>query len=224
MGNDDGAVKARPPLVDGPPGRTGSCAGIGSKSIRVLCERRNAKVRTRTPALPAGPRPCDGAAMLDSIKSFFGRHATPPPGAEPKDAAAAAGATTARPLHVAACALLLELAHADNEFSETERAHVEEAIVRHFDLPVETARELVTLADAERRQATDLFQFTSLINASYDEAQRTVLAEVLWRLVYADGQLSQHEDYLMRKLANLLDLRPGFLAEARARARGPAAG
>ena len=44
-----------------------------------------------------------------------------------------------------------------------------------------------------------------------------VLAEVLWRVVYADGELSRHESYLMRKLANLLELRPGFLAEARRR-------
>jgi uncharacterized tellurite resistance protein B-like protein len=50
-----------------------------------------------------------------------------------------------------------------------------------------------------------------------------VLAEVLWGIVYADGQLSSHETYLMRKLGNLLDLRPGYLSEARKRAHsGPA--
>ena len=47
-----------------------------------------------------------------------------------------------------------------------------------------------------------------------------VLAELLWRVVYADGELSRHEDYLARKIANLLDLRPGYLSEARNRARG----
>ena len=66
-------------------------------------------------------------------------------------------------------------------------------------------------------QATDLHQFTSVIARHYDEGQRMVLAEVLWRVVYADGELSRHESYLMRKLANLLELRPGFLAEARRR-------
>jgi uncharacterized tellurite resistance protein B-like protein len=40
----------------------------------------------------------------------------------------------------------------------------------------------------------------------------------MWRLVYADGSLTRHESYLMRKLSNLLELRPGYLAEARSRA------
>jgi len=38
---------------------------------------------------------------------------------------------------------------------------------------------------------------------------------VMWRVVYADGELAKHESYLMRKISNLLDLRPGFLSEAR---------
>ena len=125
-------------------------------------------------------------------------------------------------MRVAACALLLELAHADDEFAPEERTHIEEALARLFDLPAETARELMAVAEEARSKATDLFQFASLINANYDEGQRMVLTEVLWRVVYADSNLSQHEDYLMRKLANLLDLRPGYLSEARKRAAGDA--
>lgn len=149
--------------------------------------------------------------MLDAIKSFFSRHGVDP---EP-----AKGASSERALHIAACALLLELAHSDAEFTEDERRHVEESLVRHFGMPIEAARELIVVADAQRREAPDLHQFVSQITASYDEGQRMVLTEVLWRVVYADGTLSKHEDYLMQKLARLLDLRPGYLAEARKRAQ-----
>ena len=148
--------------------------------------------------------------MLDSIRKILaGRRgapaAGPAPGADPND------------LQVAACALLLELAHADDEFSAGERRHIEEALARHFRLSAEAALELMTLAEDRRGEATDLHQFTSVIAKQYDEGQRMVLAEVLWGIVYADGQLSRHESYLMRKLANLLELRPGYLAEARKR-------
>jgi uncharacterized tellurite resistance protein B-like protein len=44
-----------------------------------------------------------------------------------------------------------------------------------------------------------------------------VLAEMMWGLVYADGKLATKEDYLMRKIFNLLRLEPGYLAEARRR-------
>lgn len=150
--------------------------------------------------------------MLDAIRSFFASHAAPSVSAVP------AGADRPDPVHVAACALMLELAHADQEFTDEEQGHIREALERHFALPAETARRLMALAEQERRQAVDLYQFTSLIVEHYDEGQRMVLAEVLWRLVYSDGRLARHEDHLMRKLACLLDLKPAYLAEARQRA------
>jgi uncharacterized tellurite resistance protein B-like protein len=147
--------------------------------------------------------------MLDAIKRALFKPApsTPAP-------TAAAGDDE---LAIAACALLLELAHADDEFSPEERRHIQEALARHFGLGAEAATNLMALAQDRLGQATDLHQFTSVIASRYDEGQRMVLAEVLWRVVYADGKLDQHESYLMRKLANLLDLRPGYLAEARKR-------
>lgn len=147
--------------------------------------------------------------VLEAIRRFMA-------GSAPAAGASAPGED--QDLRVAACALLLELAHADGEFSPAERGHVEEALARHFGLAPEAAAELMRLAADRLRAATDLHQFTSVITRNYDEGQRMVLAEVLWRVVYADGELSRHETYLMRKLGNLLDLRPGYLAEARKRA------
>jgi uncharacterized tellurite resistance protein B-like protein len=148
--------------------------------------------------------------MIDALRALLAGRPAPSP--EPQ-----AARDDAHELQVAACALLLELAHADDEFSASERRHIEEALVRHFALSAESAVELMRLAADRLGQATDLHQFTSVIARHYDEGQRMVLAEVLWRVVYADGELSRHESYLMRKLANLLELRPGFLAEARKR-------
>ena len=146
--------------------------------------------------------------MREAIRSLF--HRSSPPARGPRDQPASR-------LRIAAAALLLELAHADDEFAPEECAHIEEALGRHFDLGEEEVSELIEIAERARKQATDLHQFTSVINESYDEGQRLVLAEILWRVVLADGELSRHESSLMRKLANLLDLRPGYLAEARRR-------
>jgi len=143
--------------------------------------------------------------VLDSLRSFFNRHAAPPPAGAHVDEAT-------RRLHIAACALLLEMAHADGTFSDDERAHIEQALSGYFDLGEEEVRELIEVAEAARSEAVDLHQFTSLIIRHYDEGQRYVLAELLWRVVLADGELSRHEDTLLIKLGRLLDLRPGYLA------------
>jgi len=121
------------------------------------------------------------------------------------------------PLRLAACALLVELARADGEFSEVERAHIADILVREFQVTPPGAQELMTAADQSLREAVDLHQFTAIINAHYGVTERASLAELLWRVVDADGVLSQHEASLIRRVGSLLDLPPGALNAARAR-------
>jgi uncharacterized tellurite resistance protein B-like protein len=168
--------------------------------------------------------------MLDPIRSFFDRHmrlagtggnggnGTGNGAGSPVDADAVADGESRHRLHLAACALLLELAHADDDFTDVEATHIEVVLRRHFDLGEAEARELMRLAESERNSAVDLYQFTSLIRDSYDLGQKTLLAEVMWGLILADGQIARHEAHLLRKIANLLDLEPGYLSAARRRA------
>lgn len=124
------------------------------------------------------------------------------------------------PLHVAACALLLELAHADGEFSDSERQHIRAAMTRHFGLDEQLTTDLLAFAESERSKSIDHFAFTREINRHYDLGQKMVLAEVMWGVVLADGTIAEHEAYLVRKMANLLDLEPGYLSQARRSAGG----
>ena len=122
------------------------------------------------------------------------------------------------PLHLAACALLLEVAHADGEFSDGERAHLEAVLERHFELPPESGRRVMELAERERNGAIDQYRFTSVLQERYDTGQKMVLAEIMWGLVLADGRIAEHEHYLTRKISNLLGLAPGYLSAAKAAA------
>ena len=148
--------------------------------------------------------------MLDAIRGFVTRRILPS-----AQAPATPGRSAPSGVQLAACALLLELAHADGVMNPAELAHIESAAQRHFGLDDATARELISLAEAERRQSIDHFQFTRLIAAEYDLGQKMVLAEVMWGVILADGELATHEAWLVRKLAHLLELEPGYLAEAR---------
>ena len=122
------------------------------------------------------------------------------------------------PVHLAACTLLLDVAYADGEFSAPERAHREEVLARHFGLDAEAGAQLLEIAEQERARAVDHFRFTSVLLRNYDIGQKVVLAEVMWGLVLADGQVAEHEHYLARKIANLLDLPPAYLSSAKAAA------
>lgn len=149
--------------------------------------------------------------MLEGIRRFVRERLIA--GAEPAADAGPADATSR--VRLAACALLLELAHADGEFSSEEREHIQRTLVSHFGLDTTTGAELLRLAEAERAESLDHFQFTRLIAAEYDLGQKMVLAEVMWGVILADGRLSDHETHLVRKLASLMQLEPAYLAQAR---------
>jgi uncharacterized tellurite resistance protein B-like protein len=162
--------------------------------------------------------------VREAIRRIFAERMAPPAGgrtaADPtqRNAAADAAEEARQRLHVAACALLLEIAYADDHFSDAERTHIGAIMQRHFALDEETAESLIELAEAERSRAIDLYQFTSLIRDSYDLGQKTLLAEIMWGLIITDGAVQRHESYMLRKIANLLDLEPGYLSVARKRA------
>ena len=150
--------------------------------------------------------------MLDAIRSLFS--------AKSADAKTVDATPNVDPVHLAACSLLLEVAYADGVFSPEERAHLEQVLERHFSLPADSGQILIELAEKERGGSIDHFQFTRVLNERYDVGQKMVLAEVMWGLVLADGEIAEHEHYLTRKIANLLELEPGYLSAAKARAAG----
>jgi len=110
-------------------------------------------------------------------------------------------------LKVATCVLLLEVAHADDEFSDDEQTKIDEVIARRFNLDENQTRELLSLAEEQRRQKDDLYQFSRLINENYSQPRKLAILDLLWEVVFSDGVLEAHEDALMHKMGTLLGVR-----------------
>jgi uncharacterized tellurite resistance protein B-like protein len=109
-------------------------------------------------------------------------------------------------LRVALCALLLEVAYCDDEFSDQEKTRIIEAMKSKFSLDDAEAQALIELAEQERERSVDLWHFTNLINQNYSPDDKLEVITLLWKIVYADSVLEKHEDYLIHKLAMLLRL------------------
>ena len=120
-------------------------------------------------------------------------------------------------IRIATAALFLEMAQIDGEFSDEERERILGILKQEFDLSAEVAAELTKVADKERKDSIDLWKFTNLINENYSEEEKGRVVEFLWKLVYADGKLDQHEDYLIHKLATLLEIGHDQLIDAKMR-------
>ena len=83
-------------------------------------------------------------------------------------------------------------------------------------------KELLELAEEERSESTDYYQFTSLINNNYTPEQKVRLVELLWRIAYANETLHKYEEYLVRKIADLLHIPHSAFITAKFNARGDA--
>lgn len=120
---------------------------------------------------------------------------------------------------VAACVLLLEVAYSDDEFSEVERKTIGNALRERFSLNGPELEELFTRAEEVRDAAVDIFQFSQIINKEFEEPEKIKILEILWQVVYADGVVDEHEEFLMRKLSTLLDLNHTKMIDAKLKVR-----
>ena len=146
--------------------------------------------------------------MLNSIRDFFDRHiGTPAPSGERHS------------IELATAALLIEVARIDRDATTAERSAVLHAVREKFGLAEAEAAQLIALAEDEVRQASDYFQFTSLINRHFTQEQKQRVIELMWRVAYSDAELSAHENHLMRKIADLLHVTHGDYIAAKMRAR-----
>jgi uncharacterized tellurite resistance protein B-like protein len=105
---------------------------------------------------------------------------------------------------LAAAALLIHGATIDGAMSEVERNRLIGVIMLRFGLDEAAANELVTAATQAEQQAVDLYHFTSLLNRSLDEAGRQQIIEMMWQVAQADGRVTEFEDNLIWRAADLL--------------------
>src|ERR1700724_3565599 len=94
---------------------------------------------------------------------------------------------------LAATALLIHVISIDGEPSETEKRKLHSLIESRFGLDPGTADRLIASATLVEGEAVDLYHFTSVIMRSVDEQGRLRIVEMMWELVYADGQVREFE-------------------------------
>jgi uncharacterized tellurite resistance protein B-like protein len=105
---------------------------------------------------------------------------------------------------LAATALLIHVISLDGEPSEPEKRKLHSLLESHFRLDPGTADRLIASATLVEGEAVDLYHFTSVIMRSVDEEGRLRIVEMMWELVYADGQVSEFEDNVVWRAADLL--------------------
>ena len=129
-------------------------------------------------------------------KNFFKKHIKPSPGSSDE--------VSEHSLQLATGALLVEMMRADAKITEDERRMVMKTIMLSFNLTEEESDELLQFAEEKIRKATGYYEFTSLINKGLTYEHKVKVIEHLWEIAFTDKSLDKHEEYMVRKIADLI--------------------
>lgn len=124
-------------------------------------------------------------------------------------------------VHEATAALLFKMATADFDLADEEQRTLRAGVERLLELSDSTER-IDALLEAGREMAKEsvsLYDFTAVLHRELDLEGKIAVVELLWRIAFADGALDPQEEYLVRKVANLLHLPHTEFIAAKQRAR-----
>jgi uncharacterized tellurite resistance protein B-like protein len=107
---------------------------------------------------------------------------------------------------LAATALLIHVVSLDGEPTAIEKRKLHSLIETRFGLDPGTADRLIASATRVEGEAVDLYHFTSVIMRSVNEEGRLKIVEMMWEMVYADGQVTEFEDNVVWRAADLLGI------------------
>lgn len=118
---------------------------------------------------------------------------------------------------LATAVILVEIAMADDEFTDDERTRIINALTSRFAMSAEDAATLIASATHARDNTRDIWHFTNIINQSCTQDEKQKIIDEVWHVVFADGSMDGHERYLAHQMAKLFNLTHEQLIESKVR-------
>ncbi len=109
-------------------------------------------------------------------------------------------------VEVATCALFIELAKSDGEFSQEERDLIIIQMKNLFSLEKKYIDDLMLLAEEKVKQSISIYEFTGIINKSFSQEEKIELLENLWKLIYRDEKLTAYEDHMIKRIGATMNI------------------
>ena len=107
-------------------------------------------------------------------------------------------------LHVKTAALLIHAAKIDENYSHIEKKIIKKALI-DLGINEKNLEEIFKKAENAEANSNQILEFTKKIKKS-DKNFKIKIIEVLWNIIYSDGNSDMYESNFMRRLTGLLYL------------------
>lgn len=109
-------------------------------------------------------------------------------------------------LQIAACALLIEIATADDNLTKEEKDKIKILMKNTFNLTDEEVISLISESEVQIKNSISLYEFTDVLNNNLNKEEKYKIIKYLWHIAYADGNLDSYEDHYIKTITNNLHL------------------
>ena len=133
--------------------------------------------------------------MFEALKKFIADTSRRPEGD---------GGFAENDYRLATAALLIHVANVDGKVEPAERQRLREIIEQRFGLDEAATTRLIERAERSDKEAVDFFHFTNILKRSLDDDGRQKIIEMMWDVVFADGEVTEFEENVVWRIAELL--------------------
>ena len=113
---------------------------------------------------------------------------------------------------LSAIALLLEVSLADEIMDISEVETLKDVLLKEFDVDQTKIDDLISNAKKNQNSSTSLYEFTRKINDDYKFEDKKNLILSMWKIAFADGNIDKYEEYVIRKVSDLIYIaHPDFI-------------
>jgi len=109
-------------------------------------------------------------------------------------------------INLTCAALLIELVYADKIMNPEEVLSLRASLTKVYLLDKETIDELIKNGEQAVNDSTSLYEYTKPLNLFLNYQDKLTLIGNMWKLAYADGNVDKFEEFLIRKISDLLHI------------------
>jgi len=107
-------------------------------------------------------------------------------------------------IELATAVLLIEVARADHVVEDEEIQVIRRLLLDRLSLCEEEIDTLLQQAGEEADHLVSLQHITRMMNEQLSQQDKLRVIELMWQVVFADGEKHHYEEYLIRQVADLL--------------------
>ena len=137
---------------------------------------------------------------MDIITSLLDRFKSP----DKKDDDSISLETFGNNAILAICILMIEVSRSDDNFDDIEKEKILSILKSKYELDDTQLEIIMKIANQKNDDMISLYEWTTIINNTYEYDERVKILRSLWEVAYADNVIDKYEDYTIRKIADLI--------------------